>query len=129
MLEHSSTPAELSERRDRLLYNAACFQFLLSESRSELQRVGLLDDDRLAFLSTPKEEVWAFLVQLDQFVRDHLSADPGPGHLVLLGPQQHVEDIQKFEYQTAWLERLLSFIQVEIKMLDDALQQLKKAEQ
>jgi hypothetical protein len=129
MLEHSSTPAELAERRDRLLYNSACFQFLLSESKSELEKVGLLDDDRLASLSTPKEEVRAFLVRLDQFVRDRLSADPSLGYLDLLGLQEHVENIQKFEYQTAWFERLLSFIHLEIKMLDDALQQLEQVEQ
>ncbi|MCP9771080.1 hypothetical protein KBY66_00325 [Synechococcus sp. Tobar12-5m-g] len=129
MFEHSSTRVELVERRDRLLYNAACFQFLLSESKSELEHGELLDDDRLASHSTPKEEMMSFFVQLDQFVRDRVSADPSLGYLDRVDPQQNVQEIKKLEYQTAWLERLLNFLHLEIKMLNDALHQLEQADQ
>jgi hypothetical protein len=128
MFDHTSTQAELAERRDRLLYNSACFQFLLHESKSELENWELLDDDRLASLSTPKGELLACLSHLDQFVRDRFSADPSFGYLDLTAPKQHVHDIKKLQYQTVWLERLLSFIELEVKMLNDALQQLEQVE-
>lgn len=128
-MNHSSTPAELLERRSRLLYNSAILSFLLSEFKAELENASILDNVEDACLATPREGMMAFLVQLDQFLRDRVKADPSLGYLDLVASLNQVQGIKTLQQQIAWLERLLDSTQVEIEMLNDALREFEQVDQ
>lgn len=124
MLDSSSTKEELEDRRHRLGYNSACLNFFLNEFKDELKKNGLLDDSNQASIATPHEEMMTFLVELDQVVRDRVSSDPTLGYLELYAPDQPSQGIEKLKLQIAWLERLLSSLQGEIKIINDILSEL-----
>lgn len=128
-MNHSSTPAELLERRSRLLYNSAILSFLLSEFKAELENASILDNVEDGCPATPREGMMAFLVQLDQFLRDRVKADPSLGYLDLVASLNQAQGIKTLQQQIAWLERLLDSTQVEIEMLNDALREFEQVDQ
>ena len=129
MAYHSSSRSELEERRDRMLYNSDLINYFLNVFKSELECTPLPDFDGLPPPATRHEEVMDFLAQLTNLVRYRLSADSSLGYLDLLAPGEQAQGIKKLSMHIAWLERLLRFIQLEVKLLDDALYCLDEAEQ